>query len=219
MAEKRGHIKDTNGNIKFHRVVIFGGLSGGLGQFLASPFFLLKTHFQSKATSSIAVGYQHHHEGLWMGLRKIYETHGIRGLYRGATFSIPRATVGSVTQLSSFEYAKQHLLKYDYFKENSLATSFLGSMVGGVVISIVMTPFDLIMVRNYNQPTDARGKGLMYTSYMNCVMKIYETEGLSAFYKGFGPMYFRLGPHTVLSLVFWDQLKSLHEKFIAESEP
>lgn len=61
--------------------------------------------------------------------------------------------------------------------------------------------------------TDALGKGKLYYSYMDCVMKIYKTEGVSAFYKGVGPMYLRLGPHTVLCLVFWDQLQSLYDRY------
>jgi solute carrier family 25 protein 34/35 len=86
-------------------------------------------------------------------------------------------------------------------------------MVGGIAISVMMTPFDLIMTRLYNQPVDANGKGLLYSNYVDCVIKIFKTEGFSAFYKGVGPMYLRLGPHTVLCLVFWDELKMLYDKF------
>lgn len=39
-------------------------------------------------------------------------------------------------------------------------------------------------------------------------------EGLSAFYKGLVPNYIRLGPHTVLCLMFWDLFKDLHQHVI-----
>lgn len=65
--------------------------------------------------------------------------------------SVPRAFFGSVSQLSSFEYAKQYLYTFEYFDDKPLLTSFLGSMAGGVAISVVMTPFDLILTRLYNQ--------------------------------------------------------------------
>lgn len=48
---------------------------------------------------------------------------------------------------------------------------------------------------------------------MDCVRKTYHMEGLHAFYKGIGPLYLRLGPHTVLCLVFWDEFKNLHENY------
>ncbi|XP_023019306.2 solute carrier family 25 member 35 isoform X1 [Leptinotarsa decemlineata] len=212
-ANNRGMVKDVHGNVIFYKSVLVAGVGGTLGQLSCSPFFLIKTHLQAQATASIAVGHQHHHDGLWQALKTIYGQHGIRGLFRGAAASIPRAAVGSVSQLMGFEYAKQYLLEYQYFRDKKLLTAFCGSMVGGVAISVAMTPFDLIMTRLYNQPTDAKGKGKLYSSYMDCVLKIYRSEGSAAFYKGVGPMYLRLGPHTVLCLVFWDQLNALHANF------
>lgn len=75
----------------------------------------------------------------------------IKGLFRGAVASIPRAFVGSTSQLLAFDYAKLYLDQYDYFKDKYLLKSFLGSMAGGVAISVMMTPFDLILTRLYNQ--------------------------------------------------------------------
>ncbi|KAJ8966954.1 hypothetical protein NQ314_003176 [Rhamnusium bicolor] len=213
-ADSRGYMRDKDGKIIFYQSVLIGGMGGVLGQYLSSPLFLIKTHLQSQAVAAIAVGHQHHHASLGKALKKIYLENGVKGLFRGAGASIPRAFVGSVSQLTSFEYAKQHLYTFGYFKDKPLLTSFLGSMVGGVAISVMMTPFDLIMTRLYNQPTDANGKGKLYQSYMDCVVKIYKTEGLPAFYKGVGPMYLRLGPHTVLCLVFWDELQALYSRWV-----
>ncbi|KAJ8917716.1 hypothetical protein NQ315_005165 [Exocentrus adspersus] len=215
-ADSRGYIRDKEGNIIFYKSVLIGGFGGIVGQYCCSPLFLVKTHLQSQSVSSIAVGHQHQHEGSWNALRKIYVKNGINGLFRGAVASIPRAAFGSVSQLISFEYAKQYLNVYEYFKYRPLLTSFLASMVGGVAISVVMNPFDLILTRLYNQPTDASGKGKLYSSYMDCVVKIYKSEGISAFYKGIGPMYLRLGPHTVLCLVFWDELQSLYNRYFRQ---
>lgn len=66
--------------------------------------------------------------------------------------------------------------------------------------------------------TDEKGKGKMYTGYVDCVAKIYKMEGLPAFYKGIGPMYLRLGPHSVLCLVFWDEFKKLYENYFSGRE-
>lgn len=60
---------------------------------------------------------------------------------------------------------------------------------------------------------NAEGKGVHYSGYFDCILKIYKTEGVSAFYKGVGPIYFRLGPHTVLCLIFWDIFRDLYETY------
>ncbi|KAJ8985301.1 hypothetical protein NQ317_007088, partial [Molorchus minor] len=215
-ADSRGYTRDRDGNLVFYKTVLSGGFGGVLGQLLSSPLFLIKTHLQSQSTEAIAVGHQHQHKGFVHALTKIYLKHGVRGLFRGATASIPRAFFGSIAQLCSFQYAKDYLYTYPYFQDKPLLISFSGSMVGGVAISIVMTPFDLVMTRLYNQPTDTNGKGTLYFSYLDCVRKIYTTEGLSAFYKGVGPMYLRLGPHSILCLVFWDELQSIYNKYFGQ---
>ncbi|KAJ8966955.1 hypothetical protein NQ314_003177 [Rhamnusium bicolor] len=35
-------------------------------------------------------------------------------------------------------------------------------------------------------------------------------KGLKPFYKGMGPLYVKLGPHTILCLVFWEELKGMY---------
>lgn len=39
---------------------------------------------------------------------------------------------------------------------------------------------------------------------------IYRKNGLKPFYRGMGPLYLKLGPHTVLCLVFWEELKGMY---------
>uniref|UniRef100_A0A6P7FHN0 Solute carrier family 25 member 35-like n=1 Tax=Diabrotica virgifera virgifera TaxID=50390 RepID=A0A6P7FHN0_DIAVI len=213
VASNNGILHDKDGNLILFNSAMVAGIGGTMGQIMSSPMFLIKTHLQTQAVQNIAVGYQHKHTGTWSALRTIFQKNGVRGIFQGVTASMPRGFVGSTSQLLAFDYSKQYLLRYDYFKDKKLLTAFMSSMVGGVAISFAMTPFDLIMTRLYNQPTDAKGKGMMYNSYLDCVRKIYKTEGVSAFYKGVGPMYLRLGPHTVLCLVFWDELNHLYAKF------
>ncbi|KAF5283742.1 hypothetical protein FQA39_LY17239 [Lamprigera yunnana] len=210
----RGYTTDENGNIVLYKTVIVGGLCGVLGGCSGSPLYLVKTHLQTQAASEISFGHQHNHESTWKAFKKIYKSQGIAGLFRGNTAAIPRSFVGSTAQLTSFDFCKRWLQKYQTFQNSPLLTTFGASMIGGVSISIFMTPFDLISTRMYNQGVDANGKGLLYKSYLDCVMKIWKSEGFMGFYKGIGPSYVRLAPHTVLCLVFWDKLKDIHKTLV-----
>jgi solute carrier family 25 protein 34/35 len=53
----------------------------------------------------------------------------------------------------------------------------------------------------------------MYKSVFDCIRKIHHEEGMIGFYKGWTANYFRLGPHTLLLLVFWDRLKHHHRVY------
>jgi len=85
--------------------------------------------------------------------------------------------------------------------------------MSGVVVVLFMTPFDVVSTRLYNQGIDASGRGLLYRGVADCFYRIFKAEGLWGFYKGWGASLFRLGPHTVLTLVFWNQLQEAHKNF------
>ena len=89
-------------------------------------------------------------------------------------------------------------------------------MTSAVLVTVCMTPFDVVSTRLYNQGVDKAGKGLYYSGVRDCFSKIFHKEGLWGFYKGWGPSFLRLGPHTILSLMFWDRLRVLHSTYIAK---
>lgn len=76
----KGLLKDKNGELVFYKNVVAGGAVGGVGTFIASPLYLVKVHLQAEAAKEIAFGHQHHHEGTWKALKKIYAQHGVRNI-------------------------------------------------------------------------------------------------------------------------------------------
>lgn len=71
----------------------------------------VKTHLQAQANETIAVGHQHPHKSMSHGLYAIYSKHGITGLWKGVSGAIPRVTIGSAVQLSSFSTIKEEIVK------------------------------------------------------------------------------------------------------------
>lgn len=218
-AEKRNWTVNKDGSTSAIKCVGVGAIAGCAGAFSGSPFYLVKTHLQSQAATDVAVGHQHGHTSMTKGLISIYIEHGVVGLYRGVIGAMPRAAIGSATQLVTFETTKEYLAsKYKLFEDKPLLNTFVASMLGGIVIAITMTPFDVVMTRLYNQGVDAEGKGLLYRGVIDCFVKMWKKEGLHGFYKGFVPSYARLGPHTVLCFVFWDALKKLEADYLKKKE-
>ncbi|NXG25015.1 S2534 protein, partial [Grallaria varia] len=173
------------------------------------PPLKVKTHLQAQSASAVAVGHQHNHKNVMGAFRSIYRQHGVAGLWRGVTGAIPRVTVGSAVQLATFASAKDWVCERQWFSQGSWAAVLAGAMVSSVAVAVAMTPFDVISTRLYNQPVDADGTGKFYRGFLDCILQISSKEGLLGFYKGVGAVYFRLGPHTVLSLFFWDKLRNM----------
>uniref|UniRef100_A0A8C5AHT4 Solute carrier family 25 member 35 n=1 Tax=Gadus morhua TaxID=8049 RepID=A0A8C5AHT4_GADMO len=159
LIESSGYIY-TDGRVSTFKTTLAGAAAGVAGGVTGSPLYLVKTHLQSQATSSIAVGHQYQHR---------------------------------------------------VFSKDSLMVSLSAGMVASVVVVLAMTPFDVVSTRLYNQPVDHLGKGQLYRGYVDCFSKTMRKEGLTGLYKGLGASYFRLGPHTVLSLFFWEELRKLYQ--------
>ncbi|XP_026329306.1 solute carrier family 25 member 35-like [Hyposmocoma kahamanoa] len=182
-----------------------------MGSIAGTPFFLVKTRLQAQAARAIAVGHQHKHSGMIDALRDIYVKEGFKGLFRGVQPQIPRGAVGSSSQMVSFAYAKETLHEKGFFTNSPLLLSFFGANLGGVVMTFCLNPFDVVATRLSNQPVDAHNQGKLYKGMLDCFYKMITKEGASSLYKGVLANYMRLGPHTVLLLVCWDQLKILED--------
>ncbi|KAM4613044.1 solute carrier family 25 member 34 [Polymixia lowei] len=187
--------------------LLSGAGAGALGAFIASPAYLVKTHLQAQSVETIAVGHQHNHQGVSSAFASIYRREGVIGLWRGVNGAVPRVMVGSATQLATFSSAKEWVSHSQWFSPNSWLIALVAAMISGVAVTITMTPFDVISTRLYNQPVDEFRRGRLYHGFSDCLLKVCQTEGLLGLYKGMGPVFIRLGPHTVLSMLFWDLMR------------
>ncbi|XP_028922048.1 solute carrier family 25 member 34 [Ornithorhynchus anatinus] len=189
--------------------VAAGAGAGALGAFVGSPAYLVKTQLQAQTTAAMAVGHQHNHQSISGAFETIYRRQGFVGLWRGVSGAVPRVMVGSSAQLATFASAKDWVQERQWLPENSWLVALAGGMISSVAVVGVMTPFDMVSTRLYNQPVDEMGRGVLYRGFLDCFVKISQKESILAFYKGLGPAYLRLGPHTILSLLFWDEFRKL----------
>ncbi|KAF9901179.1 Mitochondrial oxaloacetate carrier protein [Linnemannia zychae] len=184
-----------------------GGLGGVISAALASPLFLVKTRLQSYSSHEASrVGQQHYYKHTVDALRHIYKTEGIRGIYRGVDASMMRTGAGSAVQLPLYDVVKQKMIHIGGLENGALCHG-LSSLISGFFLCIVMNPFDIISTRMFNQG------GSLYKSPADCLVKTIKTEGVSALYKGFTAHYLRIGPHTIFTFVFMEQVKTLFERF------
>ncbi|XP_029331972.1 solute carrier family 25 member 34 isoform X2 [Mus caroli] len=102
-----------------------------------------------------------------------------------------------------------HQHQHQWFLEDSWLVTLAGGMISSIAVVTVMTPLDVVSTRLYNQPVDRAGRGQLYGGLADCLVKTCQQEGPLALYKGLGPAYLRLGPHTILSMFFWDELRKL----------
>lgn len=192
--------KDSN--VQSLGVNVFSGAASGiLGAMAGSPFFLVKTRLQSYSPS-LPVGTQHKYKNALDGLRQIYGSEGVKGLYRGMGAAMVRTGAGSSVQLPTYFFAKRRLIKHAGM-EDGLPLHLMSSACSGFVVCCFMHPPDTVMSRMYNQ------RGNLYSGIFDCLYKTVSTEGVLAVYKGFFAHLARILPHTILTLTLAEQTNKL----------
>lgn len=48
---------------------------------------------------------------------------------------------------------------------------------------------------------------------IDALTKIYRVEGARGFFKGWLAHYMRIGPHTIFTFLFWEQIKKVSAHF------
>lgn len=157
-----------------------------------------------------ALLYQFLMNGIRLGTYGLAESRGYLHTNEGTHSPVRSAAAGALAGVMG-AYLGSPI--YMIFPPQSWKVALAAAMVSGVAIVVAMTPFDVASTRLYNQPTDTRGKGLMYRGILDALLQTARTEGFFGMYKGIGASYFRLGPHTILSLFFWDQLRSFYNTY------
>lgn len=54
----------------------------------------------------------------------------------------------------------------------------------------------------------------LYPSVWACVRMTVRNEGVLALYKGMSAQYARIIPHTLLTFLFWEELKKLYGQYM-----
>ena len=147
------------------------------------------------------------YKNVFDALFRIFREEKLAGLWRGSIPTMGRAMVVNVAQLSSYFQVKQFLLSTDYFTDNIMC-HFTSSMISGLITTIASMPVDIAKTRIQNMKTvDGRPE---FSGSFDVLSKVIRKEGVFALWKGFTPYFMRLGPHTILTLVFLEQFKAAY---------
>ena len=72
-------------------------------------------------------------------------------------------------------------------------------------MAVAIAPFDMMRTQFMNQPVDKK----IYSGFADCAVKIVKKDGVTAFYRGFAPLYARMLPATILQLSIFEVLLNM----------
>lgn len=187
-------------DVPFYQRVLLAGVSGAAGGFVGTPGDLVNVRMQNDI--KLPIDQRRNYKHALDGVVQIVRHEGIKSLFNGATTATSRAVLVTIGQLSMYDQYKLLLLTYipSIFEDN-LLTHFTSSFFAGATATTLTQPLDVMKTRMMN------AKPGEYKSVGHCASTIYKSSGLFGFFKGFVPAFVRLGPHTILMFIFFEQFR------------
>eukprot|EP00049_Salpingoeca_infusionum_P010675 m.184543 g.184543 ORF g.184543 m.184543 type:complete len:300 (+) comp14715_c0_seq4:321-1220(+) len=187
--------RESSGTVASWKCASCGFFAGIIGQFIASPFDLIKVRMQTQTFDLVKSDFVY--KSLWHGLSSVYKDGGTRALWLGCIPNLQRAALVNLTELATYDKSKHFVRQLGV--ENPTVIQGVASICSSLMAAVTCTPADLIKSRMMNQPT-INGHGLLYSGAFDCLVKTVSKEGLFTMWRGFFPVWIRMLPW---SLTFW----------------
>lgn len=178
--------------------IVSGGVGGAAASILTYPLDFTRTRL------AVDIG-KHPSDRLYHGavdcMRKVLQSDGWTGLYRGASLALPVFIL-----YRSLYFGLYDSWTYQYHLKHGRITNIEKLLIAGVVTtvaSLVLYPCDTVRRRMMMQ---SGRKDLLYAGVRDCVRKIYAQEGGNGFFKG-GLVNLLRSSGGAFGLVLYDVLK------------
>ncbi|OWR53634.1 putative mitochondrial brown fat uncoupling protein, partial [Danaus plexippus plexippus] len=200
----RNAFKDDTGKVSLGVASVGGLAAGSLAQLIASPTDLVKVQMQAEGRR-VLQGRPQRFKNCRQVYSLLYTQSGILGFWRGAVPNVQRAALVNMGDLAAYDCCKQFLLREVGMEDTALVHA-AAAFAAGFVAAVMGTPADVIKTRLMNQPVGADGRGTLYRGMIDCLQQSVKNEGVLSLYKGFLPLWMRLGPWALINWVAFENI-------------
>ncbi|OLY78066.1 Mitochondrial dicarboxylate transporter [Smittium mucronatum] len=197
--------------LKMHELIFASSVGGLLGGLVGNPFDVAVVRMQTdfKLPPSERKNYKHGVDALI----KIARTEGFSKLYSGLIPNLGVSMVMTISQIASYDFFKQNIIKYSNLNPTDPSLHFISSILASLTAATAVSPIDVSKTRIMNSKTKE------YNGLLDALIKIPRQEGFIALFKGWTPSFLRLAPHTILMFLILEQLKILYLKYQYKERP
>jgi len=175
-------------------IASFAGFCGGI---VGTPCDVINVRMQNDI--KIAAEKRRNYRNVFDGLFKVATKEGVPALFNGVAMATCRAILITNGQIAFYDQIKNLLIQTNFFTD-SIGTHFLASFCAGGIATAMTQPADVMKTRMMN------AKKGEFRGVFHCFI-VTSKQGPLAFFKGFTPAFIRLGPQTILTWLFKEQLR------------
>lgn len=177
------------------RHLVAGGIAGAVSRTATAPLDRLKIMLQvygSKTDMKILN---------WIKI--MIKEGGVRSLWRGNGTSVIKIAPESAIKFGTYEELKR-LIKGNSMAEITFAERFAAGSVAGAVAQTVIFPMEVVKTRL------AVSKTGQFRGLVDCMVKIFQREGVRAFFRGYVPNIIGIIPYAGIDLTIYETLKLMY---------
>lgn len=182
-------------------VGVAGGLAAMSATFLTYPFDLIRTRMALQGHQSDV------YKSFTGTFARVLRTEGLKGFYKGIG-----PTLGQVIPYMGLSF-HVHNRTIEYLAgqiDNKGTKDFLAGGVAGITSKTAMMPFDVVRKRLQIQGSAYEAYAIKslpkYSGLLDCVQKMWATEGFFGFYRGLGIALVKSGPATATTFLVYGLL-------------
>jgi len=192
-----------------------GVLAGIVQTITTNPFWLIKTRMQlQQDTVEYKTNAPLRYRSMVDGLRTVWRTEGIAGLYRGITPGLVMTPHGGF-QFAVIEECKRIVRQRRGLEPGQLqpaADIFFASALGKVIATSITHPILVVRVRlqdEHNAQSFLSRNVTTYNGLLGSMRTIWVHEGIRGFYKGLLPNLLKAVPISATAITVADYISSV----------
>eukprot|EP00019_Armaparvus_languidus_P013927 CAMPEP_0168587254 /NCGR_PEP_ID=MMETSP0420-20121227/4772_1 /TAXON_ID=498008 /ORGANISM="Pessonella sp." /LENGTH=337 /DNA_ID=CAMNT_0008622505 /DNA_START=11 /DNA_END=1024 /DNA_ORIENTATION=+ len=146
------------------------------------------------------------YRGLIHGTATIVKEEGFAGIYKGITATILKQGSNQAIRFFTFGEINKIMRGDDPTKELSIPQTMLSGGIAGAASVFGNTPIDVIKTKMQGL------ESAQYKSFMDCVQKTFQREGIRGFYKGVTPRLSRVVADVAIVMALYSEITKLLDK-------
>jgi len=174
------------------RHLVAGGVAGAVSRTCTAPLDRLKIFLQ------VHGGRKKLH--ILDTFRYMLREGGVKGLWRGNGINVIKIAPESAIKFAAYDSLKR-LVRGDVDRELALYERFLAGSLAGGISQTAIYPLEVMKTRLALRRTGE------YTGMADCAKKLFRSEGLRVFYRGYLPNLLGILPYAGIDLTVYETLK------------
>uniref|UniRef100_A0A914XEQ0 EF-hand domain-containing protein n=1 Tax=Plectus sambesii TaxID=2011161 RepID=A0A914XEQ0_9BILA len=182
------------------RHLVAGAVAGCMSRTCTAPLDRIKVFLQVHANRENKLR-------VMSAIRYLMKEGGVSSFWRGNGINVAKIAPESAIKFMAYEQIKRLIRKNNADGELAIGERFIAGSTAGAISQTVIYPMEVLKTRLALRKTGEMARGLLHFA-----QRLYETEGLQCFYRGYVPNLIGIIPYAGIDLAIYETLKANYVK-------